>query len=78
VFELVGKWLQTPGRAVLCVVHDLSLALAYGTCAVLLKEGRVMDRGVPKKVLSRENLLSTYDMDVAAWSRRMLGQWNDM
>jgi hypothetical protein len=33
---------------------------------------------VPKKVLSRENLLSTYDMDVAAWSRRMLGQWNDM
>ncbi len=78
VFELVGKWLQTPGRAVLCVVHDLSLALAYGTCAVLLKEGRVMDRGEPKKVLSRENLLGTYDMDVAAWSRRMLGQWNDM
>lgn len=78
VFELVGQWLQVPGRAVLCVVHDLSLALAYGTCAVLLKEGRVMDRGEPKKVLSRENLLSTYDMDVAEWSRRMLGQWSDM
>ena len=34
VFALISEWLREPGRAVISVVHDLSLARAYGTDAL--------------------------------------------
>ena len=75
VFELVGEWLRTPGRAVVSVVHDLSLARAFGTDAVLLHHGKTVASGSVREVLRPENLDAVYDMDVAAWMRQMLSQW---
>ena len=75
VFELVEKWLQTPGRAVISVVHDLSLARAFGTKALLLNGGETVAQGEPREVLSDDNLTRVYQMDVAAWLRGLLGQW---
>lgn len=75
VFTLLSKWLRTPGRAIVSVVHDLSLALAYGTHALLLKDGDTLAYGAVSDVLTQENLLRAYDMDVAAWMRGQLGLW---
>lgn len=75
VFELVGAWLQTPGRAVVSVVHDLSLAKAFGTRALLLDHGKTAAMGPVGEVLRPEKLDGVYNMDVSAWMRRMLGQW---
>ena len=36
IFSLIETWLRQPGRAVVSVVHDLSLARKYGTHAVLM------------------------------------------
>ena len=77
VFELISEWLKTPGRAVVSVVHDLSLAKAYGTDALLLHEGKVVSQGAAKDVLSAENLNSVYSMDVFEWMRTMFEQWNN-
>jgi iron complex transport system ATP-binding protein len=57
------------------VVHDLSLARAYGTRALLLHGGRLIASGKTEEVLSRENLAASYSMDVYAWMRDMLSQW---
>lgn len=75
VFELIGRWLKTPGRAVVSVVHDLSLAKAFGTGALLLDHGRAVARGSTQCVLCPERLDAVYQMDVAAWMRQMLAQW---
>ena len=75
IFELIAGWLQEEGRAVMSVVHDLSLAKAYGTKAVLLHHGKVLAQGSTEEVFSRNNLADAYDMDVYAWMRQMLGQW---
>ena len=77
VFGLITEWLKTPGRAVVSVVHDLSLAKAFGTHAVLLDEGSCVARGTAKEVLSAANLNKVYRMDVSAWMRRMLSQWEE-
>ena len=77
VFTLIRKWLETPGRAVLSVVHDLSLARAYGTDAVLLSKGRAMAAGSVETVFAPEHLNAVYDMDVADWMRRGLAQWQE-
>lgn len=75
IFSLIQEWLKTPGRAVLSVVHDLSLAKKYGTHAVLMNGGRCVSQGALDEVLTPENLQSVYNMDVYSWMREMLGQW---
>ena len=77
IFALIREWLKTPGRAVVSVVHDLSLARAYGTDALLLHHGRMAACGEIRRVMSPGNLNAVYDMDVAEWMRTMLRQWND-
>ena len=76
-FSLIRRWLETPGRAVMSVVHDLSLARAYGTDAVLLCQGRTVAAGTAAEVFTAENLNGVYAMDVAAWMRSMLAQWQE-
>lgn len=75
IFSLIQQWLQTPGRAVLSVVHDLSLAKKYGTHAVLMNHGRTVAQGQLDQVFTAERLQRVYDMDVYAWMNEMLEQW---
>ena len=75
IFSLIGRWLSQPGRAVLSVVHDLSLARRYGTHAVLMDGGRCVARGTMEETLTPENLARVYGMDVGGWMRELLGQW---
>ena len=75
IFSLIQEWLKQPGRAVLSVVHDLSLARRYGTHAVLMNRGRSISQGEIDEVLTPENLRNVYDMDVYEWMREMLAQW---
>ena len=77
VFKLIGEWLRIPGRAVISVVHDLSLARTYGTDALLLHEGRIVSQGPSRETLSKDNLKSVYAMDVFAWMREMYAQWQE-
>lgn len=75
VFSLIQSWLRQPGRAVLSVVHDLSLALRYGTHAILMHHGQCAAQGPLREVLTPALLERVYDMDVYGWMRDMLGQW---
>ena len=75
IFSLIQQWLKAPGRAVLSVVHDLSLARKYGTHAVLMHNGKSVAQGKTDDVLTRENLQRVYGMDVHGWMRDMLEQW---
>ena len=75
IFSLIAQWLKEPGRAVMSVVHDLSLARRYGTHAVLMNHGICAAQGAIGDVLTPENLRSVYDMDVYAWMQEMLAQW---
>jgi len=75
IFSLIEEWLKTPGRAVMSVVHDLSLARKYGTHAVLMHRGKSVAQGKIRDVLTRENLQAVYEMDVYGWIEDMLAQW---
>lgn len=75
IFSLIADWLKTPGRAVISVVHDLSLARLYGTHAVLLNGGKCVSAGPVREALSPEKLEAVYRMDVSGWMRKLLSQW---
>lgn len=75
IFSLIGEWLKTPGRAVMSVVHDLSLARRYGTQAVLMDHGQSVAQGTIPETLTKKNLQAVYGMDVFGWMREMYAQW---
>ena len=75
IFALIKEWLSESGRAVISVVHDLSLARAYGTDAVLLQKGRQVMTGTISGAFDPDTLNGVYSMDVAGWMRSMLSQW---
>lgn len=75
VFSLIERWQSREGRAVVSVVHDLSLAKAYGTDALLLERGRTIAQGKVGEVFTPAHLERAYGMDVYAWMRNMLDQW---
>ena len=75
IFSLVREWLSKGGRAVVSVVHDLSLARMYGSRSVLLDHGKIAAAGETADVFAPETLNAVYRMDVADWMRTMLSQW---
>lgn len=77
VFALVKQWLQETGGSVVSVVHDLSLARAYGTHAILMRKGKIISSGEINEVMTPENLNEVYSMDVYSWMRGLYGQWTD-
>ena len=77
IFSLIRKWLEEPGRAVLSVVHDLSLAMRYGTHAVLMDHGKSVSQGEIREVMTPDTLQKVYGMNVYEWMREMLSQWQE-
>ena len=75
VFELIREWIRETGRSVVSVVHDLSLARAFGTDALLMSKGKTVAFGKADEVLTAENLRNVYSMDVYGWMQQMLSQW---
>lgn len=75
IFSLIRRWLDQPGRAVLSVVHDLSLARRFGTHALLMDHGKGIARGPVDEVMTPELLRRVYGMDVHGWMRELLAPW---
>lgn len=75
ILTLISGWLKQEGRAVISVVHDLSVARMFGTRVLLLHHGRIEADAAPEKALSSALLKRVYDMDVAAWMQGLYGVW---
>ena len=75
-FDMVQEWLKQPGRAVITVMHDLTLAKKYGTHALLMNEGKAAAQGAAEEVLTRENLQAVYGMDVFGWMKELYTAWD--
>ena len=75
IFTQIDRWRRQEGRAVLAVVHDLSIARRYGTRVMVLHNGRVAADGPPEEALNPELLQTVYGMDAAGWMRELGGLW---
>jgi len=77
IFSLLTGWLKTPGRAIVSVVHDLSVAMAFGTHALLMDKGQAAAYGAAGEVLTAGHLDAVYRMDVLGWMRGLMSVWPD-
>jgi len=76
MFDMIKKWSEAPGKAVIAVIHDLNAAFCYGTRALLMHEGKAYAQGDVPRVLTRENLQAVYSVDVAKWMSDLMKHWN--
>lgn len=61
---VVARRLADAGRAVVVVLHDLSLAAAWADEVAILAEGRLVHHGVPRDVITEENVRAVYGIEV--------------
>jgi iron complex transport system ATP-binding protein len=74
VLELVQRLCYSEGKAVLAVVHDLTLAAQYCDRLAMLSEGRLVACGSPHEVLSPELLASVYNTRVWVFAHPLSGR----
>lgn len=60
----MGRRMADEGRAVVVVVHDLSLAAAYADRLAIVAGGRLEAVGTPKEVLTEERVERVYGLPV--------------
>ena len=75
IFELVDAWRKRKNRAVISVVHDITMAKHFGTHALLLENGRSSAFGKKEDVLTAENLNRVFGIDVSAWMKTIYEEW---
>ena len=71
LLDVIDRWRQQPGKAVVSVVHDLSIARRYGTHALLMENGRTAACGTVQEATQADVLRRVWGMDVAAWLREL-------
>ena len=62
-----GRRLCDEGKTILIVVHDLELAAKYCTKLVLISDGRIVDVGTPREVLTADNLKAAFHLSAAVY-----------
>lgn len=60
----LARELAAAGRAVVVVLHDLSLAAAYADAVVMLDQGAVVRAGAPADVFTETLIAEVYQLDV--------------
>ena len=60
ILRLLSHICKEQGKTVICVIHDLNLALRFCEQMVLLREGHVFAQGEPDAVLSEENIQDVF------------------
>ena len=64
IMSTVNRLAGERGISVVCVLHDLNLALRYCNQIVLLKAGEVYAQGTPEEVLTQQNVEQVYETPV--------------
>jgi iron complex transport system ATP-binding protein len=60
----IARDLAREGRAVVVVLHDLSLAAAYADDVAMLADGRIVAVGAPRDVFTAERVAEVYGTEV--------------
>lgn len=64
ILKLTKELCEKEDKTVICVMHDLNLAMKYCDQVILLKKGNVYAAGETRKVITKEHILHVYGIEV--------------
>ena len=77
IFDLLDEWVRRGDRAIVSVVHDIGLARAYGTKALLLNGGVTVAYGSTDEVFRPEIINESYKLDINDWMKKLYSFWTE-
>jgi iron complex transport system ATP-binding protein len=77
IFDAVRRWANQPRKAVIAVMHDLSIAYAYGTKVLMMDDAGTFAYGDKREVLTPANLSKVYGQGVSEHMKALAGFWGE-
>ncbi|MBU3135210.1 ABC transporter ATP-binding protein [Clostridium gasigenes] len=75
ILEYLNKWTKENNRIVVAVLHDLNLVQSFGESVLMLNNGEVVAKGIPKHVLEEEKLKNVYGINIKTFMLNVLRKW---
>lgn len=63
ILDLLFELNRTKGTTVVMVLHDINLSSRYGDYIFALKEGKLVDHGDPKKIITKDLMKEVYELN---------------
>jgi iron complex transport system ATP-binding protein len=84
LLTLLSRWVdgkenrgsENRGKTVIAVLHDLNLLRAFAGNAALMSRGEIFQSGPANRTLDAASLEAVYGMDIHAFMRTSLQNWN--
>ena len=64
ILKLIRKLNQEYGITIVMVLHDINQSLYYSDEIVAMKDGKIIDQGLPQKIITSELVKSVYDVEL--------------
>lgn len=75
MLEYLALWAKSNNKIVITVLHDLNLANLFSEKIVMLNNGEIIEKGIPKEVFSEEFLENVYNINVKEFMLKALEKW---
>lgn len=69
ILEIVKNLVKEKAISVIMAMHDLNLASRYSDRLVMLKNGKIFGIGIPKQVITSENMKSVYGVEAVIYNQ---------
>ena len=63
ILELVKKLNEEHSITIIMVLHDINQAIKYSDNIVIMKDGKIIEEGNPKKVINENTIKSVYNVE---------------
>lgn len=73
-YNILQQLRKSSGLTIVVVTHDINLAARYCQRLILLKNGEIVEDGIPQKVITRELMESVYEVEVEILSHPIDGK----
>ncbi len=81
VMSILRNSCREKNITIVASLHDIDLAARISDQVALVKEGRILDWGIPEEVLNEDNVRSLYDIDTVCYDRTLgsieIRYWSD-
>lgn len=64
ILELIKQLNKDHGLTIVMVLHDINQAIRYSDEIIAMKEGKIITKGIPREVISREIIHEIYGVNV--------------
>lgn len=75
ILELVKELCEKDGLTIVMVLHDINQSIKYSDRVIIMKEGEIIEDGIPEETITKEVLASVYGIQVTIKEDDKIGKY---